>query len=69
MKNISDQVHHAIDECGLSRYAISKRSGVSEGMLSRFMSGQTSMSLRTLDRIAPIVGLTIDFKRPKKKKD
>jgi len=65
---LSDQVRKAIKGCGLTRYAIAKESGVSEGMLSRFMAGQTDMTLRTLDRIARLIGVTLKVSRPKRTK-
>ena len=63
---ISDEIRRAIKNCGASRYRISKATGVSEGMLSRFISRETDMSLRTLNRIAPIIGVRVIVKRPKK---
>ena len=69
MKNYSDQVRRAINQCGMSRYAISKASGVSQGMLSRFVAGEMDMTLRTLGRIAPFIGVDITVvKRTKYKK-
>ena len=61
---MSDQVRDAIDGCGLSRYAISRATGVTQGALSRFMSGQRDMTLRTLERIAPMIGVSLRTKRP-----
>lgn len=68
MKNYSDQVRHAIDQCGLSRYAISKATGITEGGLSRFMSGENDMTLRMLDRIAPVIGVSLKVSKPKRAK-
>ena len=62
----SKQVEKALLKCGLTQYKVAKASGVSAGMLSRFLSGQTSMSLRTLDRIAPLIGIKVIFHKPKK---
>ncbi len=65
--NISDQVRAAINNCGLSRYAVSKITGVSEGMLSRFVAGQTDMTLRTLDRLASTIGVRVVVTQPKRR--
>ena len=48
-----------IDGCGLSRYEIAKRCGVSESVLSRFMRRERGITLDTLDRIAALLGHTI----------
>ena len=68
MTAISDRVIRAIETCGMSRYALSKASGVSEGELCRVVAGQRSMTLRTLDRLAPFIGVRVTVKRPKKTK-
>ena len=66
MSTPSEQVEKALLNCGLTQYKVAKESGVSAGMLSRFLSGQTSMSLRTLDKIAPLIGIKVTFHKPKK---
>ena len=65
--DIGDQVRQAIENCGMSRATISRSTGVSEGMLSRFVHGETDMTLRTLARIAPVIGVRVIVKRPKTK--
>lgn len=65
---MSDQVRDAIDGCGLSRYAISRATGVTQGALSRFMSGERDMTLRTLERIAPVIGVSLRSKRPRRQR-
>ena len=57
--SFSDQVRRAVENCGVSRYAIAKASGVTEGALSRFVAGKRDMTLRTLERIAPIIGVSL----------
>ena len=66
--NIREQVRKAIDSCGMSRYAISRATGVSEGMLSRFMSSETDMTLRTLDRLSAVIGVRLVIDRPKRRR-
>ena len=68
MATISEQVRRAIEECGMTRYRLSQVSGVSEGMLSRYMTGEREMTLRTLDRLAPFIGVQIAVKRPRQPK-
>ena len=64
---LSDQVRKAIKGCGLSRYAISKQPGVSEAMLSKFMAKKNDLTLGTVNRMAPILGVRIVVDRPKSK--
>jgi transcriptional regulator with XRE-family HTH domain len=55
----SDQLRRAVDASGLSRYRIAKLLGVSESLLSRFMSGKGGLSLDTLDALAARLDLRI----------
>jgi len=61
---LSEQVRKAIKESGLSRYRISRETGVPESALCRFMTGE-SMQTRTLDQLADLLGLRIVVKPPK----
>ena len=65
MTTMSDQVREAIKASGLTRYEIAKQSGVTEGALSRFMAGERDMTLRTLERIASLIGVRLTVSRPK----
>jgi len=64
----SDQLRAIIENCGLSRYELSKRAGLQQSALSRFMAGTVGLSLDSLDRLAPVLGLSITSKRPKTRK-
>jgi transcriptional regulator with XRE-family HTH domain len=68
MTSMSDQVRRAIENCGLTRYAIAKQTGITEGGLSRFMAGERDMTLRTLERIAPYIGVRLIVTRPKRRR-
>lgn len=61
--SITQQVKRAIRDSGMTRYEISQRSGVAEAVLSRFMNGETSMNLATLDRLASVLRLRITVER------
>ena len=64
---LSDQVRQAVDASGLSRYRISKRLGIAESTMSRFMAGG-GLSMEYLDALAELLGLNIVAgKRPNKK--
>lgn len=68
MPKPSDTIRRAIDECGKSRYAICKNSGIDQSVLFRFCTEGRSMSTETLDKIADEIGLTISFNKPQKSK-
>ena len=59
MKNFSDQIRRAIRTSDMTQYAIAKRSGLTRGGISRFMSGDRDMNLRTLDKLAPVLNVRI----------
>lgn len=61
-------VKQAIEQSGLTRYEICKQSGVTQAALSRFMNGVAGLSLATLDRLAPVLGLRIVVDRPKRRR-
>lgn len=58
-QNIVDDLRRAIRQAerrGLTRYAIAKRTGLSQAMLSRFMAGENAPKLDTAERIAKAIG-------------
>ena len=65
---LSDQIRRAVDDCGLTRYAIFKATGIDQGTLSRFVAGAAGLSLDNLDRLADLLDLNITTgtrRRPK----
>jgi predicted transcriptional regulator len=63
----SDQIRQQVDGCGLSRYRIAKLLGVSQSLLSRFMSGNW-LGQETLNSLAALLDLHVTAgKRPNKK--
>jgi transcriptional regulator with XRE-family HTH domain len=55
----SDQIRRAIDDSGMTRYAICKQLDFSESVMSKFMSGKCNLSMETLDRLADLLGLNV----------
>jgi hypothetical protein len=58
-KKLSDQVRQAVDDSGLSRYAICKTLGLSQATMSRFMNGKGLLSMECLDALADLLDLNI----------
>ncbi len=64
MKTISEQLREAILSSGVSRYEISKQTGVSQAALSKFILGHRGISTKAMDAVGIFLGLTI-ISRPK----
>jgi transcriptional regulator with XRE-family HTH domain len=56
---LSDQIRRAVNDSGMSRYAICKIGAFDKAMISRFMAGKRGLSLTTLDRLAEVLRLRI----------
>ena len=61
---ITERIQEAIRSGGMSRYAISKVTGIDQGLLCRFLKGQSSLSFETADKVLDALGLEIVI-RPK----
>jgi len=60
---LTDQIRQAIDDCGLSRYRISKETGISEPTLSKFYLGQRGLSMEAMNALGEFLELTIKMGR------
>lgn len=60
---LTDQLRAAIDQCGLTRYRISKETGISEPSLSKFYLGQRGLSMDALNALADCLQITIHVGR------
>lgn len=60
---ISDQVRHAIDDSGMSRYRIAQDTGIDESTLAKFYNRRRGLSLDNLDRLSEYLGLRIVMDR------
>ena len=65
MEKFSDQLRQAILDCGISRYALSVRTGVDQGTLSKFLKGGGGCPLTAIDKVMDVMGLEI---RPRRKR-
>jgi hypothetical protein len=55
----SDQLRRAIEESGLSRYAINKAAGIDKGVMSKFMAGKVGLRMESVDRIVSVLSLKL----------
>lgn len=67
-QTITEQIRKAIRQSGMTRYRISQETGINQGTLSRFMSGEVkAMKSDTLDRLADLLDLEIVTRNGKPK--
>ncbi len=66
MCHVLDEIRAAIDRSELSRYAISRATGIDQGQLCRLMDGTGGLSVERLERLADALALEIVV-RPKKR--
>ena len=64
---LQDQLRQAIEDSGLTLYAISKGSGIAYPVVYRFASGERDLTLATASRLADYFGMRLTRpRRPKK---
>jgi hypothetical protein len=68
-EKLTDQLRKAIDDCGLTRYRISKETGISESTLSKFSLRQRGLSMEALDALGECLQLTIVMSRKPTRKE
>ena len=56
---LSDKIRQAILDSEFSRYRIAAEIGCSQALLSKFVNHKGSLSMRTLDRLADLLGLDL----------
>jgi len=66
-QSFSDQFRAAVLNADETRYKISKATGISESILSRFVRGKAGLSMDYMDRIAEHLGLEV-VARPRKRR-
>ncbi len=67
-RSFSDQFREAVLNAGETRYSISKATGISESILSRFVHGKAGLSMDYMDRLAAHLGLKLIAKTKKTRK-
>jgi len=65
MSKLSDQLRTAIEKAGITRYELSKKTGVSQSTLSKFVLGtRPGLSFDAMDRVGEYLGLVIVKRQP-----
>jgi transcriptional regulator with XRE-family HTH domain len=64
-KPISEQLIEAIEASDLSRYRISKETGIAQSTLSEFVNGNRWLSLQNIDLVCDLLGLELKKKGSK----
>jgi transcriptional regulator with XRE-family HTH domain len=59
MTTITEQLRASIRKSGLSQEQIAEATGVSQGVLSRFVRGERSINLTTAEKLAEYFGLSL----------
>ncbi len=68
-KRLSDEIRMAVENSGVTRYRISKLTGIDAAVLCRFVQGQVGLSMDSLDKLAECIGLhVISDRKPSAKK-
>ena len=58
-KRLTDQLRRIVENCGQTRYQISKATGISEPTLARLVSGERFVSPDALDALGEYLGLEL----------
>ncbi|MFN6106055.1 MAG: helix-turn-helix domain-containing protein [Planctomycetaceae bacterium] len=58
-RTISAELRQAIADSGLTNYAIGKAAAVSPAVISRFVTGERSVTLAVVDRLCQALGLSL----------
>lgn len=57
--DLEQHLRRAILECGRSRYRLAQETGVAEAVLSNFVNGNRSLTLRTAAKLAKALGMEL----------
>jgi transcriptional regulator with XRE-family HTH domain len=58
-KRLTDQLRQIVENCGQTRYQISKATGISEPTLARLVSGERFLSPDALDTLSEYLGVEL----------
>ncbi len=64
--SFSDQLRRAVSESRMSRYAISKQTGIAQSTLCKFIQGERGLSFESADKLMDVLDLEI---KPRTRKE
>ncbi len=67
--SFTDQLRRIVEDCGMTRYQLSKESGIDETVLCRFVHGERCLSESNLDKLGACLRLRIVADKAPKRKD
>jgi transcriptional regulator with XRE-family HTH domain len=67
-KSFTDELRSAVEASGLTRYAISRTTGIDQGSLCKFMQGERGLGLDSVDQLADLLGLHVASESAQRKK-
>jgi transcriptional regulator with XRE-family HTH domain len=62
-RRLLDGIRDAIENSDLTAYQIAKRSGVDKAALSRFLTAGKALTVESIEKIAPVLGLEVVLKK------
>ncbi len=65
MPDWNEQIRRRVRACGLSLYAVCNRAKLGYGPMQRFMTGKCGVTLATLERLAPVIGIKLHISKAK----
>lgn len=66
-QRFSEQLRRAVEQSDLSRYRISKQTGIAQSILSRFVNEGAGLSMESVDKLCECLGLRLVADDPPKK--
>ena len=63
--DLEEQFRRAIKDSGISLYRLAKLTGVSHGVMSNFINGHRSLTLKTAAKLAPALRVELKTKASK----
>ena len=63
--SLPDLLRKSIMESDKTNYVIARETGIAQSVLSRFMTGERSITIDTADKLCQAVGLTVTRKLSK----
>jgi transcriptional regulator with XRE-family HTH domain len=66
--SFTNQIRQAVDDADETRYRIAKNTGMSQSMMSRFMTGDRGLSMKALDGLAEYLGLEITKRKKRRQR-